>query len=58
MTNPPYRAEGGGTPSPDVPSEQRANEEGEADLRLWLTAALDLLKPKGTLVPSTAPTAR
>jgi len=49
MTNPPYRAEGSGTPSPDA-GKQRANEEGEADLRLWLATALDLLKPKGTLV--------
>jgi tRNA1(Val) A37 N6-methylase TrmN6 len=49
MTNPPYRAEGSGTPSPDA-GKQRANEEGEADLRLWLATALDLLKPKGSLV--------
>src|SRR5581483_3612145 len=35
MLNPPYRAEGSGTPSPD-PAKQRANaEEGEADLRVW-----------------------
>jgi len=49
MTNPPYRAEGSGTPSPDA-GKQRANEESEADLRLWIATALDLLKPKGSLV--------
>ena len=49
MANPPYRAEGSGTPSPHD-SKQRANEEAEADLRVWIATALDLLKPKGTLV--------
>lgn len=49
MANPPFRAEASGTPSPDA-AKQRANEEGEADLRLWLATALDLLKPKCTLV--------
>lgn len=49
MTNPPFRAEGSGTPSPND-GKQRANEEGEADLRLWFATALDLLKPKGAIV--------
>jgi tRNA1(Val) A37 N6-methylase TrmN6 len=49
MLNPPFRAEGSGTPSPDA-GKQRANEEAaEADLRLWLATALEMLKPKGTL---------
>ncbi|MCW5772856.1 MAG: methyltransferase [Rhodospirillaceae bacterium] len=49
MMNPPYRAEGSGTPSPDA-AKQRANEEAEADLRLWLDAALEFVRPKGSLV--------
>ena len=49
MANPPFRAEGSGTPSPDA-GKQRANEEGEADLRLWIATALEVLKPRGTLV--------
>jgi tRNA1(Val) A37 N6-methylase TrmN6 len=50
MANPPHRAEGSGTPSPDA-AKQRANEEvGEADLAAWIAAALRFLKPKGTFV--------
>jgi tRNA1(Val) A37 N6-methylase TrmN6 len=49
MLNPPYRAEGSGTPSPDA-AKRQANEEGEADLRVWIGAALDFVKPKGALV--------
>ncbi len=50
MVNPPYRAEGSGTPSPDA-ARQRANEEtSEADLAAWIAAALRLVKPKGTIV--------
>jgi len=50
MLNPPYRAEGSGTASPDA-MKQRANAEvGEADLRVWLAAALELVKPKGSIV--------
>jgi tRNA1(Val) A37 N6-methylase TrmN6 len=48
MMNPPFRAEGSGTPSPRA-DKQRANEEAEADLGVWVRAALDFLKPKGTL---------
>jgi tRNA1(Val) A37 N6-methylase TrmN6 len=49
MANPPFRARGSGTPSPD-PGKQRANEEAETPLRVWLDAALEMLKPKGSLV--------
>jgi tRNA1(Val) A37 N6-methylase TrmN6 len=49
MLNPPYRAEGSGTASPDA-IKQRANEEGEADLRVWLGTALEMVKPKGAVV--------
>ncbi|MFO0985894.1 MAG: DUF2007 domain-containing protein [Alphaproteobacteria bacterium] len=49
MLNPPYRAEDSGTPSPDA-MKQRANEEGEADLGVWLGTALDMVKPKGSVV--------
>lgn len=51
MLNPPYRPEGSGTPSPDA-GKQRANEESEADLRVWIGAALDFVKRKGVLVLS------
>jgi tRNA1(Val) A37 N6-methylase TrmN6 len=49
MLNPPYRPEESGTPSPHD-RKQRANEEGEADLGVWLGAALDMVKPKGSIV--------
>ena len=49
MLNPPYRAEDSGTPSPDA-MKQRANEEGEADLGVWLGAALDMVRAKGYIV--------
>ncbi len=49
MLNPPYRSEGSGTPSPDA-ARQRANEETEADLRVWLGAALEMVRPKGAVV--------
>lgn len=49
MLNPPYRPEETGTPSPHE-RKQRANEEGEADLRVWLGAALEMVKPKGSIV--------
>lgn len=49
MLNPPYRPEETGTPSPDG-RKQRANEEGEADLRVWLGTALEMVKTKGSIV--------
>ena len=49
MLNPPYRAEDSGTPSPHA-MKQRANEEGEADLGVWLGTALEMVKPKGSIV--------
>lgn len=49
MLNPPYHAEGSGTPSPDA-AKRRANEETEADLRLWLETALEMVRPKGSIV--------
>jgi tRNA1(Val) A37 N6-methylase TrmN6 len=50
MLNPPYRPEDSGTPSPHA-MKQRANaEEGEADLGVWLRTALEMVKPKGTIV--------
>jgi tRNA1(Val) A37 N6-methylase TrmN6 len=49
MLNPPYRPEESGTSSPDE-RKQRANEEGEADLGVWLGTALEMVKPKGTIV--------
>jgi tRNA1(Val) A37 N6-methylase TrmN6 len=49
MLNPPYRPEDSGTPSPHE-GKQRANEEGEADLGVWLRTALEMVKPKGTIV--------
>lgn len=49
MLNPPFRAEGSGTRSPE-PSKQRANEESEANLRVWIRTALEFVKPKGALV--------
>jgi tRNA1(Val) A37 N6-methylase TrmN6 len=49
MLNPPYRAEDSGTPSPHE-GKQRANEEGEADLGVWLRTALEMVKNKGTIV--------
>ncbi len=49
MLNPPYRPEDSGTPSPH-PTKQRANEEGEADLGVWLGAAMEMVKPKGSIV--------
>jgi tRNA1(Val) A37 N6-methylase TrmN6 len=49
MLNPPYRAEESGTPSPHA-MKQRANEEGEADLGVWLGTALEMVKPKGSIV--------
>jgi tRNA1(Val) A37 N6-methylase TrmN6 len=49
MLNPPYRPEDSGTPSPFA-TKQRANEEGEADLGVWLRVALEMVKPKGSIV--------
>jgi tRNA1(Val) A37 N6-methylase TrmN6 len=49
MLNPPYRPEESGTSSPHA-MKQRANEEGEADLGVWLGAALEMVKPKGSIV--------
>lgn len=50
MLNPPYRPEDSGTPSPHA-GKQRANaEEGEADLGVWIRTALEMVKPKGSIV--------
>lgn len=48
MLNPPYRAEATGTASPQE-RKRRANEEGEADLGVWLGTALEMVKPKGSI---------
>jgi tRNA1(Val) A37 N6-methylase TrmN6 len=48
MANPPYRAPGDGTPSPDG-AKERAHGEDAGGLADWVDAALRLLRPKGTL---------
>lgn len=48
MTNPPFHRPERGT-VPPVAIKAAANVEGEADLALWLKAAVKLLKPKGRL---------
>lgn len=48
MTNPPFLAEGRGTPPPGA-IKAIANVEDELDLKGWITAAARLLKPKGRL---------
>ncbi len=49
MANPPFLAEGSGTPSPDA-GRHAANQESEADLGVWIASAIDLVKPRGTIV--------
>jgi tRNA1(Val) A37 N6-methylase TrmN6 len=48
MANPPYRAPGAGTPSPDA-AKERAQGEDEGGLADWVDAALRLAKQKATL---------
>ncbi len=47
MSNPPYSETG--TPSPH-PGKAAANHEGEVDLAAWMRFAVNMLRPKGTLV--------
>ncbi len=49
MTNPPYQAAGEGTRSPH-PAKAAANSEGDVDLAAWMRLAVNMLRPKGTLV--------
>lgn len=48
MANPPYLERGSGTLPPDA-ARALAVGEGPADLGRWLAAALDLVRPRGTL---------
>lgn len=48
MANPPYQAAGTGRPSRQ-PARALANHEGETGLTDWLDAALEQLRPKGSL---------
>jgi tRNA1(Val) A37 N6-methylase TrmN6 len=48
MTNPPFN-ESSGTASP-LAAKDAANREGEIDLAEWMRFAVNMLRPKGTLV--------
>lgn len=48
LANPPYHAEGRGTPSGDA-AKARANAMAEGDLEQWLRAAVRLAAPGGTV---------
>jgi tRNA1(Val) A37 N6-methylase TrmN6 len=49
MTNPPYLEGQDGAVSPH-PGKALANHEGTLDLALWMRFAVNMLRPKGTLV--------
>ncbi len=49
MTNPPWTEAGTGT-APPAPTKAVGHMEAEADLALWLKAAVGFLRHKGTLV--------
>jgi tRNA1(Val) A37 N6-methylase TrmN6 len=49
MTNPPYVEAGTGTPAPHA-GKAAATREGGVDLAAWMRFAVNMLRPKGTLV--------
>jgi tRNA1(Val) A37 N6-methylase TrmN6 len=49
MTNPPYLESEDGAVSP-YPGKATSNHEGEVDLAAWMRFAVNMLRPKGTLV--------
>lgn len=49
MTNPPFQEAGTGTASP-IPGKALANQEGSVDLQAWMRFAINMLRPKGSLV--------
>jgi tRNA1(Val) A37 N6-methylase TrmN6 len=49
MSNPPYLEADDGNPSPQA-GKALATHEGEVDLNAWMRFAVNMLRPKGTLV--------